>query len=157
MKGLIMPIHHIDRQGRDLAVEQSLDAAIELDEVIQGKSKKAPALTDLVLTLIGASREGAAPLRHDLLSDSQLASLYYRVARSTGQSYPSMDDLRNLVELLLTTRSGELASFKQEQLSFIRDFCLGLNKTLVAEAFSLTPEPPLSRSHHQKLSLANGN
>ena len=151
-----MPIHHINRQGRDLAVEQSLDAAIELDEVIQGKSKKAPALTDLVLTLIGASREGTAPLRHDLLSDSQLASLYYRVARSTGQSYPSIDDLRNLVELLLTTRSGELASFKPEQLSFIRDFCLGLNRALVAEAFSLTPEPPLSRSDQQKLTLADG-
>jgi hypothetical protein len=151
-----MTTHHLSRQMRDVAVEQSLDAAIELDEVIQGKSSDSPALTALVSSLMG-SFEGAAPARNDLLSDSQFASLYYRAARSSGQDYASIVELNDLVDLLLTITSGGLARFKQEQLSLVRDFCLGLNRALVAEAFSGTPESPLSRTRHQRLASANGN
>jgi hypothetical protein len=39
-----MANRHLNRAARDLAVEESLDAAIEIDEVINNKREDAPAL-----------------------------------------------------------------------------------------------------------------
>lgn len=152
-----MTTHHLNRVARDLAVEQSLDAAIEIDEVIQGKRSDSPALTDLVSSLMGSLGGAQAAVRNDLLSDSQFTSLYQRAASSSGRNYASAVELKDVVDLLLTINSGGLARFGKDQLSFVRAFCLGLNKVLVAEAFSRTPESPLSRARHQKLAPADGN
>jgi hypothetical protein len=151
-----MTTHHLNRVARDLAVEQSLDAAIEIDEVIQRKRTDAPALAKLILTLMGSLCEPAA-VKNILLSDSQLTSLYDGAARLSGRNYASAVELNDAVHLLWTINSLDLRHLKPEELSFVRDFCLGLNKELVAEAFSRTPEPPLSRSRHQKPAPANGN
>jgi hypothetical protein len=152
-----MATHHLNRVARDLAVEQSLDAAIELDEVIQGKRTDAPALTELVSTLMGSLGSEQAAVKNVLLSDSQLTSLYHGAARLSGRNYKSTVELNDVVDLLWTINSVGLCDLKPEQLSFVRDFCLGLNKELVAEAFSRVPEAPLSRSRHQKPAPANGN
>jgi hypothetical protein len=148
-----MTTHHLNRVARDLAVEQSLDAAIELDEVIQGKRSDAPALTELVSTLMGSIGGEQAAVKNVLLSDSQLMSLYHGATRLSGRNYT----LNDVVDLLWTINSVGLRHLKPEQLSFVRDFCLGLNKELVAEAFRRSPEPPLSSSRHQKPAAANGN
>jgi hypothetical protein len=155
--GPSMATHHLNRVARDLAVEQSLDAAIEIDEVIQGRRSDAPALTELVSTLMGSLGSEQAAVKNILLSDSQLTSLYHGAALLSGRNYTSTVELSDAVDLLWTINSVGLHQLKPEQLSFVRDFCLGLNKELVAEAFSRTPEAPLSRSRHQKPVPANGN
>jgi len=150
-----MATHHLSRIARDLAVEQSLDAAIEIDEVIQRKRVEAPALIELVSNLVGSGTQHPHADKHELLSDSQFTSLYQRAARSPDREYKSAAELNDVVDLLISISTSGLSNLQQSELLFVRDFCLGLNRELVAEAFSRTPEPPLSRSRHQKLKVAD--
>lgn len=83
-----MANHHINRVARDLAVEQSLDAALELSEIICKKRQDAPALSVLARSLIGTQPEGGAPSHRELLSNSQLASLSFRAANRPESSHP---------------------------------------------------------------------
>jgi hypothetical protein len=149
-----MTNHHMNRATRDLAVEQSLDAAIEIDQVIRGDRAEAPMLSNLVKSLIGSGRE-PGPTKKDLLRDSQFSSLYYRAAMSAGSESAGSDE-NSVLNLLLLIDSAGLSHFSQEQLSIVRDFCLGLNRELVSESYNRTPEPPLSRSGQTKLALTNG-
>jgi hypothetical protein len=147
-----MAIHHMNRAARDLAVEQSLDAAIEIDEVIRGERDDAPHLRDLVESLIGTNRdEGTA--KRDLMKNSQFTRLYHRATVSADQGHVSQDDILNL---LLAIHQLGVKQFKEEQLSIVRKFCLGLNRELVSESYSRVPEPPLSRSRNQKHTLQHG-
>jgi hypothetical protein len=150
-----MSTHHLSRVARDLAVEQALDAAIEIDEVMAGYRSDAPALAELVSNLLGSRGEAPHADKNDLLSDSQFTSLYQRAARAPDHKNKSALE-SNVLELLLNLNSVGLSRLKRDQLAAVRDFCLGLNRELVAEAFSRTPEPPLSRSRHQKFARADG-
>jgi hypothetical protein len=149
-----MAIHHMNRAARDLAVEQSLDAAIEVDEVIRGARSDAPMLNRLVTNLIGTASENG-PGKKDLLRDSQFNSLYHRAAISSGRDDAALGE-NDILSLLFTVDSLGVSKFSPDQLAIVRDFCLGLNQELVSESYNRTPEPPLARSRHQKLALANG-
>jgi hypothetical protein len=145
-----MVSHSLNRFARDLAIEQSLDAAIEISDVITGKRSDSPALSVLVHTLMGADDQGVSPSKRDLLSDSQFASISQRAAALSGRLYTSANELSGILELLIQVNSVGLTKCSADDLNFIRDFCLGLNQSFVLEAFSRTPEPPLVRSRQQK-------
>ena len=142
--------HSLNRFARDVAIEQSLDAAIEMSEVIRGKRSDSPALSDLIHTLMGADIQDGSPSKRDLLSDSQFASISQRAAALSGRYYTSASELSDVLELLLKVNSVGLTKFSPDDLNFIRDFCLGLNQSFVSEAFSRTPEPPLARSRRSR-------
>lgn len=140
-----MTNHHLNRVSRDLAVEQSLDAAIEINEVINHKRQDAPALLKLASLLVGTQSEGTARSKRELLNNSQFASLSYRAAVSgKGPASPQVLDL--ILDLLMRAIGPGLAEFSQDDLTCIRDFCLGLNRELTSEVASRTPEPVLARS-----------
>ncbi|SFM29571.1 hypothetical protein SAMN03159423_0471 [Bradyrhizobium sp. NFR13] len=146
-----MALHHMNRSARDLAVEQSLDAAIEIDEVIRGEREDAPHLRALVLSLLGTNRdEGNA--KRDLMQNSQFTRLYHRATSATDGEV-GQDDLLNL---LLAVDDIGVRQFENEQLAIVRRFCLGLNRELVSESYNRLPEPPLARLRNQKLSFQNG-
>jgi hypothetical protein len=148
-----MKTHHMNRTTRDLAVEQSLDAAIEIDEVIRGDRSDSPMLSRLVSSLIGTNRDvGSA--KKELLKDSQFSSLYHRATMSTGGLEDN--DENDVLNLLFMIDGVGLSQFTPKQLSIVRKFCLGLNQELVSESYNRTPEPPLARSRQQKFALANG-
>ncbi|MGH6849677.1 MAG: hypothetical protein ACREDD_04385 [Methylocella sp.] len=140
-----MTNHHLNRVARDLAVEQSLDAAIEINEVINHKRQDAPALLKLASLLVGTQSEGTAPSKRELLNNSQFASLSYRAAVSTKGPATSQD-LDLILDLLLRAIGPGLADFSPDDLICIRDFCLGLNRELTSAVANRTPEPVLARS-----------
>jgi hypothetical protein len=143
----------MSRTARDLAVEQSLDAALEIDEVIRGDRNDAPHLQDLVTSLIGTNRdEGTA--KRDLMKNTQFTRLYHRATTSAGQNNISQDDILNL---LLAIHQLGVKQFNEEQLSIVRRFCLGLNRELVSESYNRAPEPPLARARGQKLTFQHGH
>jgi hypothetical protein len=147
-----MTNHHINRATRDLAVEQSLDAAIEIDEIIRGERTDSPHLTQLVTNLIGTGRDvGSA--KKELLKNSQFSSLYHRAAMLAGQD----SDTNDVLSLLFLIDSAGLSQFSPDKLTIVRDFCLGLNRELVSESYNRVPEPPMARSRHPKLALAYGH
>jgi hypothetical protein len=141
-----MTNHHLNRVSRDLAVEQSLDAAIEINEVINHKRQDAPALLKLASLLVGTQSEGTAPSKRELLNNSQFASLSYRAAVSAGKGPASPQVLDLILDLLMRAIGPGLAEFSQDDLTCIRDFFLGLNRELTSEVASRTPEPVLARS-----------
>ncbi|NTF43893.1 hypothetical protein [Rhizobium rhizogenes] len=149
-----MAIHSFSRVSRDLAVEQSLDAAMEVQEVIEGARTDSPALQSLVGSLIG-SNSGHVPSKKDLLSDARFTSLYHRAASMEGREYASASELDEILELLFAVNSAGLHNFSSSNLLFVRDFCLGLNRELVGEAFGRTPEPAMARGRKQKLAFAH--
>jgi hypothetical protein len=150
--GFLMASHYVTRLTRDLAVEQSLDAAIEIDEIIRGVRQESPAFRDLILNLIGSSGRELNTLKKDLLNDSRLSSLYRRAAASSGKA--SAEDFDRVLELFFSAGSTGLSSLSEADLSLIRDFCLGLNRELVSEAYGRTPEPPLARARQRGLTAA---
>src|SRR5580704_401335 len=141
-----MANHHLNRVARDLAVEQSLDAAIEINEVINDKRQDAPALLKLASLLIGTESEGTAPSKRELLNDSQFASLSFRAAVSPGKDPASPQDLDLILDLLVRVIGAGLANFSRDDLTRIRDFCLGLNREFASEVASRIPEPVIARS-----------
>jgi hypothetical protein len=147
-----MAPHHMNRTARDLAVEQSLDAAIEIDEVIRGDRDDAPHLRELVTSLIGTNRDENTAKR-DLMKNSQFTRLYHRATTSADQNNVSQDDILSL--LLKIDRLG-VKQFNEDQLSIVRRFCLGLNRELVSESYIRVPEPPLARARNQKLTFQHG-
>lgn len=149
--GWAMKPLHASRMARDLAVEKSLDAAIEIDEVIRKVRNNSPALESLISSLIGSSSREINAVKKELLSDSRLTSLYYRAARSPDSAAGSNEDLDHVLELLLSVGLEDLSKISKEELLRIRDFCIGLNQELVSEAFSRTPEPPLARARQSRL------
>lgn len=141
-----MANHHLDRLARDRAIEQSLMAAMEVNEVLRKKRRDAPALVELISTLIGHQDPKNLQLKHDLLSDAQFASLSSRAARLSGHPYSSSSELDRILSLLLEVNTLGLSNFREDDLSFIRDFCLGLNTVFVEELASRNAEPPLARA-----------
>ncbi len=131
----------VNRVARDLAVEQSLDAAIEIDEAIRGLRQASPAFERLIFTLVGSPANEFNVVKKELLSDSRLASLYYRAAKSSGKEAASAEDIDHVIELLLSAGTAGLSQISKDDLSFVRDFCVSLNEELVSEAFGRTPEP----------------
>jgi hypothetical protein len=150
-----MTDHHINRATRDLAVEQSLDAAIEIDEIIRGARSDSPHLTQLVANLIGTGRDvGCA--KKELLKNSQFSSLYHRAAMLAGQEDRPTEE-NDILSLLFLVDSVGLSQFSPDKLAIVRDFCLGLNRELVSESYNRVPEPPMARSRHPKLASAHGH
>jgi hypothetical protein len=141
--------------ARDLAVEQSLDAALEIDEVIRGVRTQAPAFERLISSLIGSPAHELNAVKKELLTDSRLTSLYYRAAKSPGKSTGSAEDLDLILELLVSIGSTDLSKISKDDLFRVRDFCIGLNQELVSEAFSRTPVPPLARTRQYRLASSN--
>jgi hypothetical protein len=150
-----MTAHRMNRVARDHAVEQSLDAAIEVDEIIRGARLDAPALKQLIFSLIGSPGKELNTIKKDLFNDSRLINLYYRAAASSGHA--SAEELDRVLDILFSAGVTDLAQMPKRDLAFIREFCLGLNQELVSEAFSRTPEPPLARSRQQKFSQTYGH
>ncbi|WP_370677335.1 hypothetical protein [Pleomorphomonas sp. PLEO] len=138
------------RMSRDLAVEQSLDAAMEIQEVISGEKVESPALRSLVEALIG-SNGGGVYSKNDLLGKARIASLYGK-AYAYGEAYASSgvvvnqaEQLEPIIDLLLQVDSGNLSNIPKEGLAQIKNFCLGLNRTLAAEAFGRIPDAMQAR------------
>jgi hypothetical protein len=144
-----MANHHLNRVARDLAVEQSLDAAIELNEVLHHKRKDAPALLKLATSLIGTQPDAALSKR-ELLNNSQLTSLSFRAELSTGKQPSSTQDLSPILDLLVQVAQAGLTNFSQDDLECIRDFCLGLNRELVSEVANRIPEPVVVRASRMR-------
>ena len=140
-----MANHHLDRLARDRAVEQSLVAAMEVNDVLRDRRSDAPGLVELISTLIGHQDPENVQLKRDLLSDSQFASLSSRAAKFSGHPYRSSSDLDRILSLLLAVSKVCLSKFTKDELGFIRDFCLGLNAVFVEELSSRNTEPPLAR------------
>jgi hypothetical protein len=90
----------VNRVARDIAVEQSLDAAIEIDGVLRRERQDSPAFTKLIESLAGAQTRELKSVKKELLSDSRLASLYYRAAAS-GKAGASVKDLDRVLKLLI--------------------------------------------------------
>lgn len=143
------------RMARDMAVEQSLDAAIEIDEVVRGLRGASPALESLILNLIGSGGHDLGAVKRELLNNSRLTSLYFNAAKF-AQPVDSTDELDELLSLLLRSiAETNLSAFPKQGLLRIRDFCIGLNKELVSEAFGRNPMPPFATVQKNSLSLAN--
>ena len=104
-----------------------------------------PGLVELVLTLIGQQDPENMPSKRELLADSQFASLSSRAATYSGRPFGSGPQLDRILSLLLRISKVGLTHFSQEDLTFVRDFCLGLNTVFVEEIAARTPEPPLAR------------
>src|ERR1700731_4818096 len=107
--------HSLNRIARDLAIEQSLDAAIEISDVITGKRSNSPALSNLIHTLMGADDQGVSPSKRDLLTDSQFASISQRAAALSGRHYTSTNELSDILDLLLKVNSVGLTHFSSCQ------------------------------------------
>jgi hypothetical protein len=73
----------------------------------------------------------------------------------TRESQDSAENLDRVLELLVSVGSTDFSCISKDDLLRVRDFCIGLNQELVSEAFTRTPEPPLSRNRQQKLVAAN--
>jgi hypothetical protein len=146
-----MTTHHLDRSARDRAVEQSLVAAIEINEVIRNLRSDAPGLLTLITMLLGHPDKDHGNLRRDLLANSQLASLSFRAATSSGQLHGSKPELERILGLLLQVSQLGLDKFSRDDLVVIRDFALGLNRVLVEEISARIAEPPLARSRPMPL------
>jgi hypothetical protein len=142
------------RIARDLAVEQSLDAAIEIDEMIRGDRADAPAFEVLLASLIGSTGLEFNAAKKELLADSRLTSLCYRAAKLSSKLNVA-ESFDRMFELLIAIRSANFSQISKDDLSRVRDFCIGLNQELVSEAFARIPDPPLSRSRQNKLFAAN--
>lgn len=140
---------------RDLAVEESLDAAIEIDEVIRGDRRDAPTFEKLIASLIGSPAREFNTAKKELLADSRLTSLCYRAAMSSNNPSGIADSLDRVLELLVSLGSADFSKSSKDELARVRDFCIGLNQELVAEAFTRVPEPPLSRNRQNKLAVSN--
>jgi hypothetical protein len=82
---MAMLTHSLNRFARDVAIEQSLEAAIEMSDVIAGKRSESPALSNLIHTLMGADIQEGSPSKRDLLGDSQFASISQRAAALSGR------------------------------------------------------------------------
>jgi hypothetical protein len=147
---------HVNRVARDLAVEQSLDAAIEIDGVLRRERQDSPAFTKLIESLVGTPARELKSVKKDLLSDSRLASLYYRAA-APGKANASVEDLDRVLKLLLSADKTGLTKLSKNDLSSVRDFCLALNQELVAEAFGRSPQPSFARLRQNKLVLSHGS
>ncbi len=136
---------HINRVARDVAIEQSLDAALEINQVLAGDAGTSPALSKLIVTLMGADQSSPS-LQKDLLRDPQLASISQRAAAFSGRNYQSAQELANIVNLLLRVSSVGLENFDKQDLELLRDFCVGLNQSFLTEAASRTTEPPFAQN-----------
>ena len=134
-----MKPHQSSRVARELAVEQSLDAAIEVDEVIRGARTDAPTFAKLVLSLIGSPAQEFNAAKKELLADSRLTTLCYRAASSAGTPNGPAENLDRVLELLVSIGSKDFSSVSKDDLLRVRDFCIGLNQELVSEAY-----PPLT-------------
>jgi len=64
--------HHLDRLARDRAIEQSLVAALEINDVLRGSREDAPGLVELVSALLGSEDPDNLPSKRELLADSHL-------------------------------------------------------------------------------------
>lgn len=145
-----MASRHLDKLARDRAVEQSLIAALEVNEVLNNTRQDSPGLENLVAMLLGRGDHENLPSKRELLADSQFASLSARAAKVTGQIYASADELERILELLLRASKAGLRNFSKDDLGFIRDFCLGLNSVFIEEISSRS-EPPMGRARHPQL------
>jgi hypothetical protein len=97
--------------------------------------------------VVGTQSEVTAPSKRCLLNDSQLASLSFRAAGSTGKDPASPQDLDLIFNLLMRVIIGPgLGNLSSNELSCIRDFCLGLNRELASEVASRIPEPVIAHS-----------
>jgi len=152
-KGGNVASHHINRVARDMAVEQSLDAAIELSEVISKKRSDAPALSKLALLLMGTQPDETTCSKRELLSNSQLASLSFRASVSNDRQPSSTQDLDPILELLVKITKAGLSNITPPELLYIREFCLGLNRELVLEVANRIPEPIVVRSKAISMAL----
>lgn len=140
-----MKSHHISRIARDRAIEKSLDAALEIDEVLRKRATEAQSLTELSELLLGTADNHVLSKR-ELLNSPQFASLYYRAARAGGIDNKADDHLERLLQLFAKVASIGLNKFNDSDLKFIRDFCLGLNAQLVNEAYGRIPLPSAARN-----------
>src|SRR5581483_9777707 len=102
-----MKPYQSSRVARELAVEQSLDAAIEVDEVIRGTRTDAPTFAGLVLSLIGSPTQEFNAAKKELLADSRLTTLCYRAASSSGAPHSSAENLDRVLELLVAIGSKD--------------------------------------------------
>ena len=152
-----MANHHLNRLARNLAVEQSLDAAIELNEMIDAKRDDAPALSKLARLLTGTQPEEGAPSKRELLSSSQLASLSFRAAEAADSQPATARDLDTILDLFFRIANAGLKNFSEADLVFVRDFCLGLNRELVLEVANRTIEPAVVRSTKFEPMALHGN
>src|SRR3954469_24747512 len=91
-----MASYHLNRVARDLAVEQSIDAAIELDEFIRKDRSDAPALARLAATLMGCKRGELNTEKRDLFRDSQTTSLYHRAVAHSASGQGKAGDLNEV-------------------------------------------------------------
>ena len=107
----------------------------------------------MIHMLLGA--EGQERTKRELLSDSQIATISQRAAATTGRHYTSTEQLEDILQLLLRVDSVGLRNFGKSDLEFIRDFCLGLNRGFVSEAFGRIPSPPLAKDRRAYLTTAN--
>ena len=146
-----MATHHLDRSARDRAVEQSLIAAIQINDVIRDLRSDAPGLVELMAMLLGRQDREHLQSRRDLLANSQLASLSFRAAASSGQTHDAQPAVERILDLVLQISRIGLNKFSKEELSILRDFCLGLNSVLVEEISTRGSEPPLARNRPRPL------
>lgn len=144
-----MSVLSSNRIARDLAVEKSLDAAMEIDEVLSGDRDGAPSLKTLFPSFHGTSDHPAFN-RKSLLSDSRTASLYRRAAAASGKVFTSLDDLAAGLESLTKIDADNLKGLDPEDLRFLRNFCLGLNRELITEAYSRATRPALSAANRER-------
>lgn len=144
-----MVVHGLSRLARDQSIEQSLDAAMEIEEVIAGRAKDAPSLKKLVQTLLGAPDNDGAQSRRHQFRNAQLVSLSQRAATASGRSFKSIEELHDMLSLLLRVSQIGLSAFEPEQLTFIRDFCLGLNRDFVAETYGRISRPAHDRTRQK--------
>jgi len=135
--------------ARDRAVEQSLDAALELDELLRGGSSDSQALAGLVEILMGKSSETHAA------ESSQTANLYRRASAHVRNVQQNTAAVSELVAKLLRFGKGEAKDTNPENLRDLRDFCLGINRELVAEAFRRVPESPFTRTTKKDAGVAD--
>jgi hypothetical protein len=147
--------HHMNRIARDRAIETSLDAAIELDEAIRKESSKAQSLIELSELLLGTSGN-QVPSKKELLNSPQFASLYYRAASKGVNDHQNHDHLDRLLKFFAKIATIGLDKFDEDDLIFIRNFCLGLNTQLVNEAYSRISMPSTARSIQLGFESRNG-
>jgi hypothetical protein len=133
-----MQSFHINRFARENCIEMSLDAAIELEQVLQKKKDDAPSLKTFTELMLGSKKTNQIS-KKDLLSNPQIANLYRRASGiADGKENEGVDKILTLFGKICEVG---IKNFSAADLEFIRDFCLGVNRQLINESYGRIPMP----------------
>ena len=143
---------YLGRKAQLEAIDLTLAAAIELDQILRGERHDAPKLDTLTRTLLQDPEDLNESRSVGLRSCPQAVNLFSRALSDQPhpdvQSTSEMDEkFFNLEEILKKTSDGDIEKLTKEEIEEIKIFCLNLNSALLIRK-SLTRTPVVNKKPH---------